>query len=138
MTTRAKRRLAVAALVVLGVWPAIHFGLYRQYAIEPWKLCGWAMYARPRSTQQVALMELHDGHLRPIHQISAPAREELARLSARRGALGALQPMDSLGAMLLEERPTGDGVRIVVRNIAFDCRSGRLDAIDDATYDYLR
>lgn len=138
MSSEAKRRLAVLVLALLALWPAVHFGLYQRYGIESWKLCGWAMYARPRGTQQVALMELAEGGVRPIHEISDVARDELTRLSARRGVLGELQPMDSLAKMLLAERPTAEGIRIVVRQIRFDCDSARIDDVDDDSVDYMR
>lgn len=138
MSTKAKRNLALAALVGLALWPAIHFGLYRAYAIEPWKLCGWAMYARPRSSQHVLLMDRNDERLGPIRRISPRAQNELTQLMERRGALGALQPMDSLARILLSERTTTSGLRITVRTTGFDCGTGRIEVLGDRDYDYDR
>lgn len=138
MSTSVKQSVAATALAALFVWPAIHFTLTQTAGVDPWKLCGWAMYARPRRAQQLALMELRDGATAPIREISDAAREELRRVSASRAALGALQSMESFGRLLLDERPDADGVRVVVRTIAFDCATARVDDVTDQTYDYAR
>ena len=136
--TRAKQRLAVGILAALVTWPGIHFALYRIHGIDPWKLCGWAMYARPRTSHQFLLMDLLGDRVGPVASISASAREELARVSARTGALGRLQSPDTLGAILLQERQHADGIRIIARSTGFDCTSGTIRDLRDTTYDYWR
>ena len=44
MTLRSVRRCYAAAVVLLLVWPAIHFGLVTFALANPWKLAGFAMY----------------------------------------------------------------------------------------------
>ena len=137
-SVQMRRRLVVTILLIVAIWPAIHFGLYQFYAIDPWKLCGWAMYTRPRSTFQLGVFEVRDEKLFPIDTSEAPYASEVKRLGRWRGVIGKLQSMDSLGEMLLTERSDLDHVRILVRRIGFNCSTAMLDSYEDSFYDYRR
>lgn len=127
---RRKERAALAALVVLALWPAVHHALYRIARIDPWKLCGFAMYSRPHAAHQLALWGLGDGTARELTVDTPALAAVVERVGRRRGALGALQPVDPIGRAALEAHPELDAVRIIVRRIAFDCRSARIDDVD--------
>lgn len=54
-----KRRAWRAILSALALWPLLHFTLVKQYAINPWKFFGLAMYCRPRLHESATLYEVH-------------------------------------------------------------------------------
>lgn len=131
-----KQWIGLAIVAVVLVWPGVHAGLQRRYGIDPWKLCGFAMYSRPHPANSLQVLQVQDGEARPVRIVS-PRLEALAgRIGRLRGALGDLQSLDPLGEAILEERPDLGQVRLVVRRIEFDCRSASFDRITTETLDY--
>lgn len=133
-----KQGLTLFALVALMLWPALHYALYRNFGIDPWRLCGWAMYARPRSAQHLTLFALHGTSETQVTSLPPGLRQQTEAAIARRVALGSLATFDSLAPALLAGLPDADGVRLVLRRTAFDCRSGKLDQVDEDTRSYWR
>jgi hypothetical protein len=133
-----KQWVGVVLLAVVAVWPAVHHGLYRRYGIDPWKLCGFAMYTRPHAAHQLQVLEVRDGEARPLRVRSPRLAAEAEHLGRQRGALGELGSPDRLGRMVLAELPDVDHVRLVLQRVDFDCRTTRLDRVETRTYDYTR
>lgn len=134
----AKKRLGLVLLVAVALWPAVHYGLYRRYGIDPWKLCGFAMYTRPHAAHRLEVLEVRDGEARPLRVVSPTLAAEADRLGRRRGALGELGSPDRLARMILAELPDVGHVRLVLHRVDFDCRSTRLDRVESRSYDYER
>ncbi len=138
-----KKRLAIIALGIITLWPGLHFGLYQGFGIDPWKLFGWAMYTKPQEVQQLGVFELRDGpaarpggRLREVPLNAGPIAAEVERLGVLRSSLGALQPMDSLGEMILAEQPDLPGVQIRVRRWGLSCSSGYIEVLGEDVYEY--
>ena len=43
-----KRVITGMGLTLFTLWPLLHRVLVVQYEVNPWKLCGWAMYTSPK------------------------------------------------------------------------------------------
>jgi len=134
----AKKWTGLALLAAVAVWPAVHYGLYRAYGIDPWKLCGFAMYTRPHAAHRLEVLQVRDGQATPLRVVSPALAAEADRLGRRRGALGELGSPDRLGRLILAELPDVGHVRLVLHRVDFDCRSTRLDLVEARTYDYVR
>jgi len=134
----AKQRVGLALLVVVAVWPGLHHWLYRSYGIDPWKLCGFAMYTRPHAAHRLEVLQVRDGHATPLRVVSPALAAEAEQLGRRRGALGELGSPDRLGRLILAELPDVGHVRLVLHRVDFDCRTTRLDRIETKSYDYVR
>jgi hypothetical protein len=120
-----KRRLVIALLVAFAIWPAVHRALVAAFDVNPWKLAGWAMYARPHFPPELRLYVLREGALRPLARLT-PWEQTLAdELVERRYTLGALASSDALSRALLE-RTRGDGVVIELRTRFFDTATARI------------
>ena len=135
---RLKRNMVGLILALMALWPAVHFGLYRAYHIDPWKLCGWAMYARPHPTYLIGHYRLGEDHWLPEEPRSEAVIREMHRVSRRYRAFGTLQSLDSLGEVVLAERSDWDAVRFVVRRFEFDCGTASMDYGIERTYEYRR
>lgn len=138
MSVLAKKRLLGAILALVSLWPLSHFALYHAAGIDPWKLFGWAMYARPRNHIQITALALRGGEPHPLHPPSPRQREVFARVNARRAAFGELAGVDALAEVLLEENPEVDALRIRVRTTDFDPQSGYFNRERTDDFDYAR
>lgn len=121
-----KRRIVVAFLVAFALWPAVHRALVAGYDVNPWKLAGWAMYARPHFPSRLALRLVEDGRERPV-----PALDEWEQLLAaefleRRYSVGRLASPDALVEKLLSRLPEADGVVVEVRTRFFELGSATI------------
>lgn len=133
-----KQRLALLLLCAALVWPAIHFLLYRTHGIDPWRLCGWAMYARPRAAHHLAITTLHGTEERRLDSLP-PTLLALADSTVRqRSALGSLAGDDDLAQAILAAVPDSDGVRLVWQRTDFDCGSGYLGTPQEDSRTYWR
>ena len=56
MTLQAKKRIVIALLLVLAIWPLVHRLLVQTSGLSPWKGAGWAMYCVPGRSIIVALI----------------------------------------------------------------------------------
>lgn len=114
-----KRRIVIAFLLLFAVWPAVHRSLVAGWDVNPWKLAGWAMYARPHFPPELRLYVLRGGGERPIARLT-PWEQTLAdELVERRYTLGELASSDDLARALLE-RTRGEGVAIELRTRFLD------------------
>jgi len=133
-----KRRIALALLAFAALWPLAHRALVAAVGADPWKLAGFAMYARPTLPVLVALFVPADGQLELVDEEALPAevRERLDRFRRERVALGRLREPDDVARALLDAHPGAAGVTIVVQRTDLDPRSARTVAHRDwFTYD---
>ncbi len=56
MTFQAKKRIVIALLLVLAIWPLVHRVLVQTSGLSPWKGAGWAMYCVPGRSIIVAVI----------------------------------------------------------------------------------
>ena len=56
MTFQAKKRIVIAVLLVLAVWPLVHYVLVQTSGLSPWKGAGWSMYCVPGRSIIVAVI----------------------------------------------------------------------------------
>lgn len=138
MTVERKRAIVASLLGVAFVWPGVHHALYRRYGIDPWKLCGWAMYTRPHDARQIVLLANAEGREERVPLDDSAVAGEVRRLGRLRGALGELQPLDELGAAVLAARPWATRAIIVERRIGLDCPSAHLRVLGTRRYDFER
>ena len=91
-----KRRLVIAFLIGFALWPAVHRGLVAAYDVNPWKLAGWAMYARPHFPSRVALYLVEGETERRLteldeHPVDCTGRDRTRGLASRVCKVGARQ-----------------------------------------------
>ncbi len=56
MTFEAKKRIVIAVLLLLAIWPLVHRLLVQTSGLSPWKGAGWAMYCVPGRSIIVAVI----------------------------------------------------------------------------------
>jgi hypothetical protein len=125
------KRNAVALLLAwVAVWPLVQRGLVARFAIDPWKLGGFAMYATPSLPLLVALQVPRDGQLVLLDEstLPPPTRAALRRFRVERLALGRLRSPDDAARAVLEARPDLPAVVVLVQHTTLDPRSARTRA----------
>ncbi len=126
-TGRARCHFVFGLLLLLALWPPIHRGLVARYAIDPWKLGGFAMYAT-YATTLTALFEPVPGGLALLTEERLPdeARRALLDFRARRSALGEWASPDELAAAVFAARPDLRGFVVVVQRLWLDPETARI------------
>lgn len=125
-----KRRLYLAAVLFVALWPALQFGLATSFRLDRWNLFGWAMYAAPDRTIEIAVGRVEQGRTVPI--ALSPETTELARRFAlERSTWGRLARPDALAKAIAEEVPVGEGLAVQVRWLRIDPLSGEIEAVDE-------
>ena len=118
MTLANKRCVALAGLVILALWPLVHRTLVVEYAVNAWKLYGWAMYCVPHWEGQLLFLASPSGKEdRPPRPTRYPiefdgAAEALRSYQEMEFGLGGLANTDELAAVLFAARPAFGRVHI--------------------------
>jgi hypothetical protein len=124
---RRKVMLAIVAFVL--VWPVVHVGLVARYRLDPWEFFGWSMYALPAARVQVRVEVERAGEIRPLRAMGA-MRRRVTAFARRSTALGAFAPTASLAREVFAADATIDAVIIVTREVVLDRASAMLVARD--------
>ncbi len=120
----AKRRFVLALLLFVAAWPQAHRFLVASFEIDPWRLCGWAMYCTPKPRVEVALVPERGG--RPIElELPLPLREEANRFAERRAVLGRLVNPAALARGALE-RLDADSIVVTIQRDRLDPTTNRI------------
>ena len=127
MKRATKRRVVVAVVLAVAIWPGFHFALAARTNFNPWELFGWAMYALPEVRFDMRL-EYRD---RPDvwHPIIPRGPDldsyfESGRLRANLGELASLQP---LAKDLFARHPEWTGVAVIEQRWHLNRHTARLD-----------
>jgi hypothetical protein len=114
-------------LAWVALWPLAHRALVARAGVDPWKLAGFAMYARPSLPLLVAVFVPQDGRLVLVDEAALPAatRDRLDRFRVERLALGRLREPEDVARAVLDARADARGVMIVVQRTDLDPRSAR-------------
>jgi hypothetical protein len=139
MSLASKQSVLRVFFIVVALWPLIHFGATKAFDINPWKLCGFAMYTVPHPEPRVVLLALAGEATIPFgpDHVSDEAMERLKRFGFLRQGLGRLVTPERLGQRLLDEQPDIDGVRIEVHQKYIDLADGMLK-LRRTAYEYRR
>lgn len=129
MSGLTRRRVMVAIVIFVLVWPIAHAGLVSRYRLDPWEFFGWSMYALPAARVQILVEVERGGENHPLRAMGE-MRRRVQHFARRRTALGLLAPTESLAKEILASDPTIDAVVIVTREIALDRGSTLLVAND--------
>ncbi len=137
MRFESKRGLVATLIALYILWIPVHFLVAQRFEINPWKLCGLAMYATPQPRVAITLFEVREGGLEPLW-IEARVQDQQLYLDymERRRQLGHLAPPDGLAEHLFALKPDVDHLAIVITRTAMNA-----DAIlaDQRTgYEYRR
>ncbi len=127
MTRAAKRRVVIAVVLVIAIWPGFHYVLAARTNFNPWELFGWAMYSVPEVRFDMGL-ERRDprGRWRPF----VPKGEDLEAyfyFGTRRANLGELTSLEPLAETLLARHPEWTGVAVIEQRWRLDRHTARLD-----------
>lgn len=125
----AKRRVVQALIILLTIWPAVHFGLAARFRFDPWELFGWAMYALPQVRYEMAL----EGQVAGVSEDFLPAgplRKTHFEEALQRALFGEFHPLDGYATQLLDRYPRFESITIVERRWFLDHESAHLDYRD--------
>jgi hypothetical protein len=123
VSTASKRRIFLGVLVLLVIWPLIHYGLARRYHINHWRFAGFAMYCRPAAVPKLGFAGMLGGRPLTPADLKAALGDDVDRVDAfiaRRKLWGELERPDELGRLILERMPTLRDLRIVINTIALE------------------
>jgi hypothetical protein len=129
MSGAVRRRLMLAIVAFVLVWPLAHAGLVARYRIDPWELFGWSMYALPAARVQIRVEVERGGEMSPLRAMGV-MRQQVKRFARRSTALGSLAPTTSLAEEIFADDSTVDAVIIVTREILLDRETARFVARD--------
>jgi hypothetical protein len=134
------KRAAVASVIgFVALWPLVQHGLVARYAIDPWKLSGFAMYTTPSLPILLVLLVPRDGRLVPLDEATLPpsTREALDRFRVERAALGRLRAPEDVARAVLDTSPDLQAVVVLVQRTTLDRRTARTVASTER-YSYDR
>lgn len=144
MSLAAKQRMASILIGFVLCWPFLHFPVVRHLNLDPWKFCGFAMYAAPHRSVAISVFAWKEGRIERVRlakELGLAADPELTRrmhrFMARREVLHNLVEPRFIAMELLERRPDWEGVRIDLALEALNARTGYIERIADR-YDYPR
>lgn len=141
MSQTAKKKLVVALLVALAIWPGLHFWLVKSYQLSPWRFFGWAMYCEPKLPIELKFFTRRDGANAPLvvgqGEEWADVRQHERDFLRQREIWGSLAAPDTLGAFLAQNAEGGDLVEVVVEHLALDRATAKI-AAQQHRYTYRR
>ena len=117
-----RRRVMLAIVVFVLVWPLVHIGLVTRYRLDPWEFFAWSMYAVPAARVQVRVEVERDGEVFPLRAMG-DMRRQVRSFARRRTALGLLAPTESLAREIFAGDSTVDAVIIETREVVLDRKS---------------
>lgn len=129
MSGSIRRKVMLAIVAFVLVWPVAHAGLVARYRIDPWEFFGWSMYALPAARVQVRVEVERDGEIEPLRAMGV-MRRRVTAFARRKTALGEFAPTASLAREIFAEDSTIDTVIIVTREVVLDPMSAILVARD--------
>ena len=142
MKLETKKRILIATLYASFAWPLVHYGLVRTLDLNPWNWWGWAMYTTPPRRVQASAVSTDDGLDLDMSRISRQAAQRVKAaynaFSLERMEYGTLREPTDFARTLLEAFPDEGGVRIVVRSVLVDPRTGMVEAGSGQEFTYLR
>jgi hypothetical protein len=127
MAWTLRRRLVVALLVLLTVWPVVHLWLAFRFQVSPWKLCGWGMYATPRFDQvgmEIYGRETAESEPRLLVDPDPEVRAAATRFLESFRWLRELTPRGSLVEVVLAAHPAWREIEVVVFRPHMDAATG--------------
>jgi hypothetical protein len=137
----ARRRIVIALVVGMALWPALHFPLMRALDLNPWNWFGWAMYTQPAERIQVSYHSL-DGAALGHRSLGPHGLEALKRAygpwSRRYLQIHGFAPPDELARVLLRHLEGWDGVVVRVERIGLERESARIAVLRTEEYTYRR
>jgi hypothetical protein len=136
----AKKRVLAGILALLVVWPAVHYGLVAALDLDPWRFCGFAMYATPAAHQWVFMIELRGDKRVHIHHtwLTDEGRKAYRTLRKDRALLGELAPPHALAQAIFDERPEIEALEIVLIRDVISPRTSHTIARPGTAYIYRR
>jgi hypothetical protein len=131
MSGSLRRRVMLAIVAFVLVWPVAHAGLVARYRLDPWEFFGWSMYALPAARVQIRVDVERGGETAPLRAMG-DMRRRVQAFARRRTALGTLASTEVLAREILAGDSTIDVVIIMTREITLDPESTRLVARDES------
>ena len=127
MTRAAKRRIVVAVVLVVAIWPGFHYALAARTHFNPWELFGWAMYSLPEVRFDMGLEKREPGGAWRPFVPKGPDLEDYFHYGSRRANLGELASLEPLAEILFARHPEWDGVAVLEQKWHLDRHTARLD-----------
>jgi len=130
MSGSLRRRIMLAIVAFVLVWPVAHAGLVARYRIDPWELFGWSMYALPAARVQVRVEVERAGERTPLRAMGE-LRQRVKSFALRSTTLGSFAPTSSLAREIFADDSSIDAVIIVTREILLDRETTHFVAHDE-------
>jgi hypothetical protein len=137
VTLEARKRIAVALLLALAVWPGAHYLLVNRLDLDPWNHFGWAMYSLPNPHFDMRVAVVAGDRARRV-ELPPELRLQAEIYLKRRAERGRGVTPEDLGRAVLEAQPRIDAVVIGVRKLVLDPDSGMVEPRDEVQFRYDR
>jgi hypothetical protein len=142
MTIAFKRKIVIAALLALGVWPAVHRVLIPRLDLNPWKWFGWSMYCVPPTVIKVYTFSGASGRELPFGELSPGEQAALRRVydvfGKQRVEWGRWVRPDGFARALFDAYPGEDHIEIVVQRLRLNRQSALFSEERRDSYRYDR
>lgn len=121
-------RIACRYVVFLFLaWPIAHRYLARTYDLNPWKMCGFAMYCDPHNVTVLITKPAGESELEfDRSKLSADLQNTFTDFSVRRYYFGKFAAPDDLIAELKTQVPQGESYSLIVQIQRLNPRTGMI------------
>ena len=136
MSFSIKKRIVVSTLLVLTVWPVVHYVVAQITGFNPWKGFGWAMYCVPPWHFEVKARPINPPQQSQLGQPAAQALQQVQTdFLKTRGAVGPLAKPNKLAAAIFFLDPGVNTIEIHVLQGGVDRTTARY--VEEWSHVYL-
>ncbi len=135
MPVKDPRIVSVSILSLLAVWPIGQWCLAEYCDVNPWKLCGFAMYCTPHKIV-VDVVDTTDGRrVLSESELLQASNNQFADFVSYREHLGTLTSPDAVARSILQSSPDIKSLLIVIHVMQLDPATSTL-AVRSREYEY--
>lgn len=125
---RWKQEVCLVLILFWIVWPPIQFVLSKTFEFNPWKLCGFGMYAVPWVDYQYGYLGVRDGVFSPLDVEEDPAlREVIARFARNRWVYGRLSDPSAVLRAIMLRHDDFDGAQVNIAKYVMNRKTAILE-----------
>ena len=140
MNFAAKQRVVLIAVIVLTVWPLVHYFVVQNTDLSPWKGFGWAMYCEPHRVFVIRALSVSDEtRLLPTDELlrkDAKFRHIWSLFERGRVALGGAVRPDEIARLLARAYPNDPRIQIVVQRGGINRKTAMFETQLILIYEY--
>lgn len=126
MELRSLRKAFVCLLTVVALWPVVQWYLVVQHDVNPWKLCGFAMYCTPHRVIVDVVDTTHGDRRLSREELDEASDDQYGLFVTWRTHLGTLHSPEMMARTILDSSPEIESLQVQVHVMQLDHASSHL------------